>query len=407
MSQSVFEDQLLSPAFFSDPYPTYHRLRSEAPVYWSDALGGWVLTRYEDVVSILRRPELYSSTGRVSYLLRQLPEAARREVELLERHYTLGLAHSDPPDHTRLRTLLSKAFTSRLIEARQPRIQALVDQLLDRVEGSGRMDIIHDLAYPLPATIIAEIIGAPAEDIDLFRQWAIGINRLFESGGRVTPASVAAAQSSLVEMREYIGRLIIERRRRPGDDVLSHLVAAEQQADRLSVAELVSTAVTLFVAGHETTTHLIGNGMLALLRQPDQLQKLKENPALISSAVEEMLRYDTAVQRGWRIAAGDIEIDGCRIKKGELVLPMLGAANRDPAQFPEPDRFDICRQDNKHLGFGYGIHFCLGAPLARLETPIAINTLLRRFPNLRLETENLTWRQDIALRGLIELPVIF
>jgi cytochrome P450 len=325
----------------------------------------------------------------------------------LERHYTIGLAHSDPPDHTRLRTLLSKAFNSRLIEGRQSRIQGLVDQLLDRVEDKGRMDIIHDLAYPLPATIIAEIIGAPAEDIDLFRQWAIGINRLFESGGRVTPASVAAAQSSLVEMREYIGRLIIERRRRPGDDVLSHLVAAEQQADRLSVAELVSTAVTLFVAGHETTTHLIGNGMLALLRQPDQLQKLKDQPALISGAVEEMLRYDTAVQRGWRIAAGDIEIDGCRIKKGDLVLPMLGAANRDPAQFPEPDRFDICRQDNKHLGFGYGIHFCLGAPLARLEVPIAINTLLRRFPDLRLETESLTWRQDIALRGLIALPVVF
>jgi cytochrome P450 len=302
---------------------------------------------------------------------------------------------------------LSKAFNSRLIEARQPRIQALVDQLLDEVVANGRMDIIHDLAYPLPATIIAEIIGAPAEDIDLFRQWAIGINRLFESGGRVTPASVKAAQDSLLEMRVYIGRLIGKRRQEPGDDILSHLVAAEQQADRLSVAELVSTAVTLFVAGHETTTHLTGNGMLALLRQPDQVQKLKENPALITGAVEEMLRYDTAVQRGWRIAAEDIEIDGCRIKKGELVLPMLGAANRDPAEFPEPDRFDICRQDNKHLGFGYGIHFCLGAPLARLEAPIAINTLLRRFPNLQLETKALSWRQDIALRGLIELPVVF
>lgn len=405
ISIAPLEEQLRSPEFFVDPYPTYRRLRERAPVYWSDALGGWVITRYADLVTIFRDPQRFSSAGRVTFLLRQLPDAARAQVEQLERHYAVGLAHSDPPDHTRLRALLTKVFTPRMIETMRGRIETVVNDLLAHVERAGRMDIIGDLAYPLPAIIVSEMIGAPTEDRDKFRQWAIEINGLFEGGGRIIPENVDTAQRALLEMRAYVRELIAHKRAEPREDILSGLVAAEEQGDKLSDAELVSTVVTLFVAGHETTTNLIGNGMHALLRQPDQLARLRANPGLIASAVEELLRYDTSVQRGWRIAREDVEFGGEQIRRGDLVLPMLGAANRDPAQFPNPDALDIARKENRHVAFGYGIHFCLGAPLARLEAPLAINALLARFPNVRLTGEPLVWRQDIALRGLITLPV--
>jgi cytochrome P450 len=401
------DQHLVSPQFFDDPYPVYHRLRRENPVHWSDALGGWVLTRYADVLAILRDPRRFSSAGRVTYLLEQLPGQARRQVEALEQHYTVGLAHSDPPDHTRLRALLTKVFTPRMIEAMRPRVQVLVDELLDVVQSAERMDVIRDLAYPLPATVILEMIGAPPEDRDRFRQWALDINSLFEAGGRVTLGAAQTAQRSILEMREYIRGLIEERRRRPRSDILTGLVAAEEDGRTLTEAELVSTVVTLFVAGHETTTNLIGNGMVALLRHPDQMVRLSDDPSLTGSAVEELLRYDTSVPRGWRIATENVQFDGRPIKRGDLVLPMLGAANRDPAQFPDPDRLDLRRKDNKHLAFGHGIHFCLGAPLARLEAPIAITTMLRRLPDLRLETDTLVWRRDVALRGVESLPVVF
>jgi cytochrome P450 len=403
----MFDELLLSSEFFQDPYPTYHRLRTEAPVYWSEALGGWILTRYTDVVAIFRDHQRFSNAGRVTYLLEQLSPAARQQVERLEHHYHVGLAHSDPPAHTRLRALLTRVFTPRMIETRRPRVQQVVNELLDRVAGRGEMDIIRDLAYPLPATIVAEMIGAPLEDLEQFRQWAEAINGLFKGGGRVVPEKVQAAHQCVLDMHQYIGGLIEQRRREPQDDILSGLLAAEQAEDKLTQAELVSTVVTLFVAGHETTTHTIGNSLVALLRQPDRLQQLREQPELMGEAVEELLRYDTSVQRGWRIATEDIEIGGERIGRGDLVLPMIGAANRDPDQFPDPDRLDFARPQNKHIAFGYGIHFCLGAPLARLEAPIALGALLQRFPNLRLKTETLPWRHDIALRGVEALPVAF
>ncbi len=402
------DDALLSPEFFANPYPLYHRLRVEAPVYRSEAWGGWVLTRYADVVNVLRRPDRFSSAGRVTYLLNQLPPEVRARAGTLEGHYQVGLAHSNPPDHTRLRALFRRTFTPRAIDGLRPRIQALTDELLDRVQPTGRMDVIGDLAYPLPATLIAGLIGAPPQDRDQFRRWALDINTLFSGGGRVTPDSMARAQQTLLAMRDYITDLVAERRRHPQRDIISDLVLAAQQGQRISPAELISSCVTLFVAGHETTTYLIGNAILALLRNPDQLELLLRDPNLIEPAVEELLRYDTSVQRGWRIAATDVEIDGQRIVKGELVMPMLGAANRDPAQFPDPDRLDIQRSHNKHITFGYGIHFCLGAPLARLEIPIVIATILRRIPGLRLADQaTLVWRHDVALRGLEALPVIF
>ncbi|MBX2997769.1 MAG: cytochrome P450 [Caldilineaceae bacterium] len=397
---------LTSPDYFVDPYPVLARLRMEAPVYWSEAWGGWVLTRYADVVAVLRDPARFSSAGRITYLLAQLPAADRRRAALLERHYQVGLAHADPPDHTRLRTLLNRYFTPRHLESLRPRIAQLVESMLDQCQRADSMDVIHDLAYPLPAIVVLEMIGAPAEDRDLFRDWALGINRLFAAGGRTSLDAVDAALTSLAEIRAYISDLAAQRRRDPREDLISLLVHAGAD-EQLSEGELLATCVTLFVAGHETTTNLIGNGLLALLRHPEQLAQLRENPALSLPAMEELLRYDTPVPRGWRLAKADMEIGGQTIRAGDLLLPMIGAANRDPAQFPHPDRLDFGRADNRHVGFGYGIHFCLGAPLARLEVPAALNALLRRFPALRLdESSPLIWRRDVALRGIDSLPVL-
>jgi hypothetical protein len=398
-----FDAQLASPAFFANPYPLFHQLRERAPVYWSEALGAWVLTRYADVAAVLHQPAQFRNAGRVSYLLEQLPAETRAQVAGLEAHYRVGLGHSDPPAHTRLRALLSRAFTPRLIESRRARIEQVVAELLDAARARGSFDVVRDLAHPLPATIVAEMIGAPPEDCEQFRRWALDINALFAGGGRATAESALQAQRTQIEMRDYILALAEARRSDPRDDLLSALVAAK--GDRLSEAELVSTCVTLFVAGHETTTHLIGNGMLALLRYPAQLQKLRHNPALMASAVEEMLRYDAPVQRAWRLAVESVVFGGVTIPAGAMVLAMIGAANRDPAQFAEPDCFDITRADNKHFGFGHGIHFCLGAPLARLEAALAFAALLARFPTLRLASDELEWTHDIALRGLRALPV--
>ncbi|MEQ8676191.1 MAG: cytochrome P450 [Aggregatilineales bacterium] len=402
-----FETILQSDAFFQNPYPVYQQLREESPVYWSEAWGAWVITRYDDVMEVLRDNERFSSAGRVSYLLRQLPDEALKQVAALERHYDIGLAHSDPPDHTRLRALLNRVFTPRMVEARRSRVADVANALIDKVMANGQMDIINDLAYPLPATIIAEMIGAPKEDIALFRDWAVAINRLFEKGGRISETSATAAQDSLHIMKDYITRLVEIRRNDPQDDIISRLATAEHEADKLTIAELVSTAVTFFVAGHETTTNLIGNGMLALLQHPDQMRLLRENPALINGAVEEMLRYEPSVPRGWRIVKQNVTLRGQHIPQGALIFPILAAANRDPAQFPDPDRFDIQREGNKHIAFGYGIHFCLGAPLARLEGAVVINTILQRLPEITLVTDTLNWRHDIAIRSLDALPVTF
>ena len=402
-----FDSLLQSDAFFHNPYPVYQQLREEAPVYWSEGWGAWVVTRYYDVMEVLLDSERFSSAGRVSYLLRQLPDEALRQVAALERHYDIGLAHSDSPDHTRLRALLNRVFTPRMVETRRARVAEVANGLIDNVVANAQMDIINDLAYPLPATIIAEMIGAPKEDIALFRDWAVAINRLFEKGGRISEASAKAAQDSLHIMKDYITRLVEVRRNDPQDDLISRLATAEHETDKLTIAELVSTAVTFFVAGHETTTNLIGNGMLALLQHPDQMQLLRDNPALINVAVEEMLRYEPSVPRGWRIVKQNMTLRGQDIPQGALIFPILAAANRDPAQFRDFDRFNIQREGNKHIAFGYGIHFCLGAPLARLEGGVVINTILQRLPEIRLATATLNWRRDIAIRSLDALPVKF
>lgn len=400
-----FDQYILTPPFLANPYPFYHQLRAEAPVYWSERLQAWILTRYTEVMTALHDPRL-NSGERITAILSQLPETVRVEMQPLAEHMTQWVAFTDPPDHTRLRTLVGKAFTPRTIEKLRPQVQVLVDELLDVVQEAGHMDVIRDFAFPLPATVIAQMLGIPREDHDRFRQWSNDIAYFISAGG-INIEVARKAQQSVLELADYFQGIVAQRRHRPQDDLISALVAVEEQGDKLSETELFSMFVQLFFAGHETTMGLIGNGLLALLRHPDQRHKLQDQPSLIASAVEEFLRYDTSIQRQARVASEDIEIDGHLIRKGQYILLFIAAANRDPAQFPEPDRLDITRQENRHLSFGYGIHFCIGAPLARLEAQIALDTLLRRMPKLQLAGETLAWEPLLALRKLKALPVTF
>ncbi len=386
----------LLPDVIEDPYPLYHRLRAEDPVHQMPA-GMWVLSRYDDVAGLLRDPRF----GRRGF---QEIISARFGGPGLGRSMLL----QDPPDHTRLRALVNRAFTPRVIEGLRGQIQHMVDGLLDAVGGRGEMELIADLAYPLPVSVICEMVGVPAVDQNLFRQWSYDIARSIDAIMIPDdPEVITRANAAGQAISAYFRDLVAERRRAPRSDLLSALVAVEEAGDRLSIEELLATATLLILAGHETTAHLIGNGVLALLRHPAELQRLREDPGLIESAVEELLRYDGPVQRVSRIVNEDVVIGERPIPKGSLVLALLGAANRDPAHFAEPDRLDITRPDNRHLAFGWGIHFCLGAPLARLEGQIAISTLLRRCPRLVLATDRVEWRQTFTLRGLGALPLRF
>jgi pimeloyl-[acyl-carrier protein] synthase len=389
----------MDPEFVADPYPTYHRLRATDPVHHSP-LGFWVLTRYEDVVAVLRDPRLAKEA--IASVV-----AARFGVEVPV-GMRLSMLDRDPPDHTRLRGLVSKAFTPRVVEALRPHIQQIVDGLLERVERAGSMDLIEEFAYPLPVVVICEMLGVPVEDHERFKGWSLEIARSLDL--ILQPPDSDLARRSVDArhaLTDYFRGLIAERRASPRADMLSALIAAEEAGDKLSEQELMATCILLLVAGHETTVNLIGNGTLALLRHPDELRRLRENPPLIGSAVEELLRYDGPVQRTARIPSVAVTIGGRTIEAGELVMPFIGAADRDPAHFPDPDRLDIARSDNRHIAFGLGIHFCLGAPLARLEGQIAINTLVRRLPKLALATDRPEYRQSLTLRGLKTLPVAF
>jgi cytochrome P450 len=383
------------PEVIANPYPTYHRLRQEDPVHLSP-LGIWALSRYDDAAMLLRDPRF----GRRGF------------QQILESRFgRQGLGQSmlfqDPPDHTRLRTLVSKAFTPRVIEGMRDHIQQVVDGLLDEVKAAGRMDVVADLAYPLPVIVICEMVGVPAEDRDKFRDWSYAIARSLDAIAVPNEELARRANEAQDALTVYFARLIEERRRAPRPDLLSALIAAEEAGDRLTTQELFATGILLFIAGHETTVNLIGNGTLALLRNPDQMQRLRAEPGLIASAVEELLRYDSPVQRTGRLLYEDVTIDGKTIPKGSIAVALIGAANRDPAHFPDPDHLDITRSDNRHLAFGWGIHFCLGAPLARLEGQIAFSTLLRQFPRLALATDKVEYRETSTLRGLRALPVTF
>jgi cytochrome P450 len=394
--------QLFGPALLADPYPSYARLRRTDPVHWAEGPGAWVLTRYADVVSVLRSP--HASAERTEMAGRRVP-AEFQEVFTARKD---AMLNADPPRHTRLRLLVNKAFTPGAVAALAPFIQRFVDGVLDAVGPRGRMDVIRDLAYPLPATVIAEMLGVPHADRDRFKQWSDDTAALAGNlPGNLSEDVLRRAAEGMGELRVYFAGIVARRRVEPRDDLISALVKAQQEGDRLNEAELLANAVLLLNAGHETTTNLIGNGALALLRHPDQLRRLREDPALIPTAVEELLRYDSPVQFTSRVLKADLTLGGKQLRAGQTVLLLLGAANRDPAQFPDPDRLDVGRTDNKHLAFGLGSHFCLGAPLARLEGRIAFETLLRRLPGLRLAGPAPAYRPNFNLRGLEALEVTF
>ncbi len=400
MSSTEVEFNPLLPEFHANPYPFYHRLRAADPVHRTP-MGLWVLTRYDDVVSVMRDPR-FGRDGFDQILANVYGEDTTNESR------PRSMLFRDPPDHTRLRGLVSQAFTPRVIERMRSYIQDIVDRLLDQVQNANAMDVIADLAYPLPVTVICEMLGVPTDAHAGIRQWSADLVRSLDAIGMPTDEGVVQqGRTARRAMLDYFRGLIPERRQTPRDDLLSLLIAAEEQGDRLTEGELLLTCNLLFVAGHETTVNLIGNGLLALLNHPDQLAKLRADPTLLPGAVEELLRYDSPVQRTGRITNTDVELAGRKIAKGSVVVTAIGAANRDPAHFPDPDRLDIMRRDNRHIAFGFGIHFCLGAPLARLEGQIAIDTLLRRMPGLRLATSTPEWRESSTLRGLKTLPVRF
>jgi cytochrome P450 len=386
----------MDPEFVADPYPTYHRLRAEEPVHHSP-LGFWVLTRYEDVVASLRDPRLIKEPIASFVAARFGAPVPAVGLSMLDR---------DPPDHTRLRGLVSKAFTPRVVEGLRPRIQGIVDGLLAQAEAKGAIDLIEEFAYPIPVNVICEMLGVPVEDHEQFKGWSLDIARgldliMMGPDSELGKRSVAARHG----LAEYFRGLIAQRRAAPRADLLSALIAAEEAGDKLNEQELLATCILLLIAGHETTVNLIGNGTLALLRHPDQLRRLRENPSLIGTAIEELLRFDGPVQRTARIPSEDLVIAGQKIPAGDMVMPFIGAADRDPAHFAEPDRLDLGRTENRHVAFGLGIHFCLGAPLARVEGQIAINALAQRFPKLALATNTPEFRQSLTLRGLKSLPV--
>jgi pimeloyl-[acyl-carrier protein] synthase len=387
------------PEVHADPYPLYHRLRTEDPVHRSGS-GLWVLTRYADVVAVLRDPRMSSDPRRSaqSQLL-----ARDTDGQYPWQDGAPSMLFLDPPDHTRLRTLVNKAFTPAAIGRLRARVEELAERLLDRVAGAGEMDLVDDFAYPLPVTVICELLGVPAQDQTRFRVWSSALVHLLDP--LVAEDAFQRALEARTALRGYLGALVAERRAHPADDLLTALVAAEDEGHRLSEAELVSMCLLLLIAGHETTVNLIANGTLALLAHPAERARLAADPGLAASAVEELLRYDSPVQLVGRHLLADLEVGGRPLRQGETVIAVLGAANRDPAQFPDPDRLDLSRSPNRHVAFGGGIHFCLGATLARMEAQVALTALLRRFPDLAPGDSPPTWRDTVTLRGLASLPL--
>lgn len=409
----LIKQSFVDGSYFSNPFPVFAKLRQIDPVFFSPTLGGWVITRFNDVSDILHNHEDYSSRGRVLHLINKLEPVVKENLPLLQMHFATGLAHSDAPEHKRLRGLLAKAFTPKVSETMRPIAHDVVERQLSNLRTSS--DLIKDVFTPVPALVVGRLLGSSEDDIPDLIRWAGAINGLYEKGGLIDPDKAIYAEKMLEEIREFVTRLAGQRRELrnkgmldPSQDVLAGLVSAESEGDSLSESELVSTVVTLFVAGHETTTHLLGNGMLALLNSDTEFEKIQSNFELIPKAVDEMARFDGSVPRSWRITKRVMDIAGVQIPEGELVLPILSSANRDESEFEDPDTFSISRDTRKHLAFGRGVHVCLGAPLARIEGQEIIKQLLTKFPNISLNAKEseLVWRKDVALRGLESLPVL-
>jgi pimeloyl-[acyl-carrier protein] synthase len=392
---------LLDPKILADPYPLYHRLRVEDPVHWDPFLHTWIVTRYEDVMTVLQHfsasrtptPEQLAALGLTK--LAPFAEVLVRQMLFL-----------DPPAHGRIRLLASKAFTPRRVEAMRSHIQDITDNLLDAVQDGGFMDVIADLADPLPSIVTAEVLGLPPADWKKLTAWSTNFAEIL-GNFQHNPDGAARALHILEEMTQYFQEAIRDHQQNPRDDLISAFLSAEQEGDRLTEEEVVANSIMVMTGGQETTTNLIGNGLLTLLRQPEQFEQLRADPSLIPNAIEELLRYESPIQYTSRLAPDDLELGGKTIRKRQAVIAVMGAANRDPERYPDPDRLDITRKDNRHLAFAWGAHFCFGAPLARVEGHVAFETMLRRMPDMKLVPGPASWRANMGFRGLTTLPVTF
>ena len=394
---------LLGSEFLADPYPLYARLRADDPVYWSEAHGYWLVSRYADVHAAARDPRL-SSNG-LATLMSRLPAETRAEFAPLRAILADRMLLTDSPRHNRLRGLMHKAFTPRRMELMRLTVQAVLDGLLDEVEQRGAFDMIADVADPLPSRMITMMLGIPAEDRDRFKTWTDAIYLFMGLSNVPILDRACAATHAAQELTDYLQRELAGVRRSPRDDLLSDLVAAEEQGDALTESELISNVVGVLNAGHETTTNLIGNGVFTLLQSPGNWQMLKDDRDLVPRAVEEILRYESPIQMVARLTTEDFEIHGVTLARAQPVALLLGSANRDPEHFPGADTFDIRREENRHVAFGHGPHFCIGGALARVVGQVVFGTLPRRFPGLGLATQRPEWRPYPLFRGLSRLPV--
>jgi cytochrome P450 len=398
------ELDLFSPAAKANPYPAFSLVRANDPIHslgMENGQSAWLITRYEDALAVLKDQRFIKDFRRL--LTPEQLEQAQGNLQQMTNAHMLSF---DPPDHTRLRALVNLSFTPRLVEQWRERIQTITDDLIDAIQAQGgEIDLIDAFSFPLPIIVITEMLGVPSEDRQKFRTWS---NALLD--GASNPERFAHIQTQMFEFAMYLHNLITVKREQPTDDLVGRLIQTEADGDKLNEGELIAMIFLLLVAGHETTVNLISNGVLALLQHPDQMQLLKDDPTLIKTAIEEFLRFHSPVAMSTNRWAGeDLEFGGKQMRRGDAVLVSLAAANHDPAEFAEPDDLDLTRKENRHLAFGMGIHYCLGAPLARLEGQIAINTLLRRLPNLRLAVApgQLVWRPSMLLFGLSKLPVTF
>mgnify|MGYP001268986651 CR=1 FL=1 len=396
-----------SPAVRPDPHPTYRRLREESPVVWNDVTRSWVVSRYDDVAGLFTDPRM--SSARTEAIFSTLPEEVRPEMEPLRRVLGSRMLLTDPPEHTRLKSLVMKAFSAKTTETRREHIRALCDRFLDRAAERGDLDVVADLAQPLPSWVIADLLGVPADDQPRFTRWSHDQVRVYDRPGTIGErvAVMRQGQASMLEMRGYLEAVIDERRREPREDLISELVAAEEAGDRLSTEELVVMVVALLVGGNNSTAHLIANAALTLLRRPDVVARLREEPGLARTTIEEVLRWESPVQATSRVVRDEpVALGGQEMQVGDSVHLLIGSANRDPSQFPDPDDFAPARRPNRHLTFGGGPHFCLGSSTARAIAQTAVLALVERFPEARLATDEVCWQESFSFRSVVALPVV-
>lgn len=392
---------LLDPEVLANPYPLYRRLRTEAPVHWDPFLHAWVVTRYSDVARVLHD---FSADRTPSP--EQLERMNLSAISPIAAVMVKQMLFLDAPAHTRLRSLASSAFTPARVRVLRSHIQQIADTLIDAATAAkpGQMDIIAEFAEPLPAIVTAEMLGVPIRDHRQLKDWTAVFAEML-GNFQHNPDHVPKVLRALEEMLAYFRERVRELRAHPREGLINSLLTAEINGDRLTEEEVIANSIVTMVGGQETTTNLIGNGLLTLLRYPAEMQRLRDDPELIPSAVEELLRYESPSQHTARLARGDVELGGRKIRKRDAVIAVMGAANRDPERFPDPDRLDVARTDNRHLAFGWAAHFCFGAALARIEGQVSFSTILRRMPELALQPVPLQWRTNLGLRGLVALPV--